>query len=314
MDGRACKVACPNEAAPGRPWVWRALFWGHEPQADVALLSKGFHVAFIDVFELHGNDTAVAVFNNYHAFLTSNLKLSTRPALEGLSRGGLIAYNWASENPERVSCIYGDAPVCDIKSWPGGLGKGAGSPEDWKVCLAAWGLDENTVADFKRNPIDRLAPLAKAKIPLLHVVGDADDVVPVSENTDILAERYRALGGSIEIINKPGVGHHPHSLVDPTPIVEFIGPIVLRHRGRHVLGFDGMHRSEQNALRQCDGFGHSFRVGVLLSGLGRVGQGPGFVPEFFPRGETLLCTDEIHGGDHGHAITYLKLGISDLCQ
>jgi pimeloyl-ACP methyl ester carboxylesterase len=62
-------------------------------------------------------------------------------------------------------------------------------------------------------------------VPLLHIVGDADEVVPVAENTAILAARYHALGGSIEIISKPGVGHHPHSLVDPTPIVEFI----LRH-------------------------------------------------------------------------------------
>jgi pimeloyl-ACP methyl ester carboxylesterase len=222
LEGRACKVACPKEAAPGKPWVWRALFWGHEPQTDIALLGKGFHVAYIDVFEFHGNDTAIKIFDNLYAFLTEQHGFAKRPALEGLSRGGLIAYNWASEHPDQVSCIYGDAPVCDIKSWPGGLGAGQGSPEDWKVCLAAWGLDETTVKDFKRNPIDRLAPLAKAGIPLLHVVGDADDVVPVKENTDVLAERYRALGGTIEIINKPGVGHHPHSLVDPTPIVDFI--------------------------------------------------------------------------------------------
>lgn len=222
LEGRACKVACPKEAAPGKPWVWRALFWGHEPQADVALLAQGFHVAYIDVFEFHGNDTAVKIFDSLYGLLTEKHGFGKRPALEGLSRGGLIAYNWASEHPYQVSCIYGDAPVCDIRSWPGGLGKGKGSPEDWKVCLAAWGLDENTVKDFKRNPIDRLAPLAKAGVPLLHVVGDADDVVPVKENTDILAERYRVLGGSIEIINKPGVGHHPHSLVDPAPIVEFI--------------------------------------------------------------------------------------------
>ena len=69
------------------------------------------------------------------------------------------------------------------------------------------------------------AALAKAKIALIHVVGDADDVVPVAENTALLAKRYRELGGSITVINKPGVGHHPHSLKDPTPIVEF----VLRH-------------------------------------------------------------------------------------
>ncbi len=72
------------------------------------------------------------------------------------------------------------------------------------------------------NPIDLLEPLARAKVPLLHVVGDADEVVPVAENTAILDERYKALGGSIQVIHKPGVGHHPHSLKDPAPIVEFI--------------------------------------------------------------------------------------------
>ena len=59
-------------------------------------------------------------------------------------------------------------------------------------------------------------------MPLLHIVGDADKVVPVVDNTDVLAARYRELGGSIQILSKPGIGHHPHSLVDPKPIVEFI--------------------------------------------------------------------------------------------
>jgi hypothetical protein len=46
--------------------------------------------------------------------------------------------------------------------------------------------------------------------------------VPRQENTGLLAQRYRQLGGSITLIAKPGVGHHPHGLDDPTPIVEFI--------------------------------------------------------------------------------------------
>lgn len=222
LEGRACKVVCPVEDAPGRPWVWRARFWGHEPQTDVALLARGFHVAYTEVGGLFGNDEAVKAWDDFYAFLTGQYGFSTKPSLEGMSRGGLIIYNWASENADRVSCIYADAPVCDIKSWPGGQGVGKGSPDDWKICLEVWGLDESTAKAFKRNPIDRLAPLARAGVPLLHVVGDADDVVPMAENTNVLAERYRALGGSVEIIVKPGVGHHPHSLVDPAPIVDFI--------------------------------------------------------------------------------------------
>jgi len=38
----------------------------------------------------------------------------------------------------------------------------------------------------------------------------------------MLADRYRKLGGTITLIPKPGVGHHPHGLDDSTPIINFI--------------------------------------------------------------------------------------------
>ncbi|MBT5381113.1 MAG: alpha/beta hydrolase, partial [Opitutae bacterium] len=92
----------------------------------------------------------------------------------------------------------------------------------WERCKQAYGLNEEEAAEFKGNPIDNLAPLAKAGIPLLHVVGEADTVVPVSENTNVIEKRYKKLGGKIQVIRKDGVGHHPHSLKDPKPIVDFI--------------------------------------------------------------------------------------------
>ena len=82
--------------------------------------------------------------------------------------------------------------------------------------------DEAAALAYTGNPVDSLAPLAKAKVPLLHVFGDADDVVPWEENTGLIAERYKKLGGDITLIRKPGIGHHPHGLEDSTPIVEFI--------------------------------------------------------------------------------------------
>jgi lysophospholipase L1-like esterase len=53
-------------------------------------------------------------------------------------------------------------------------------------------------------------------------VGDADDVVPIAENTTPFEERVKAAGGNITVMHKPGVNHHPHSLENPTPIVDFI--------------------------------------------------------------------------------------------
>lgn len=222
LDGRKCCVIAPHAAAVGKPWVWRARFFGHEPQTDAALLGRGFHVAYMDVADLFGCPKAVAHWNAFYAYLTGEHGFAQKPALEGMSRGGLIIYNWAAANPGKVACIYADAPVCDFKSWPGGKGEGVGSPESWQKCLAAYGLTEEQAMAYAHNPIDNLEPLVKAGVPALHVCGGADEVVPVAENTAILEERYKALGGDITCIIKPDGGHHPHSLKNPLPIVRFI--------------------------------------------------------------------------------------------
>ena len=39
-------VVVPNKIAQAKPWVWRARFWRHEPQFDLAMLEKGYHVVY----------------------------------------------------------------------------------------------------------------------------------------------------------------------------------------------------------------------------------------------------------------------------
>ena len=223
IDGKAALVIIPEKAAEGQPWVWHGEFFGHKPAPDIALLKKGFHIVYLKVPNLLGSPTAVAHWNDCYRHMTTVHGLGKKPALVGLSRGGLYCYNWAIANPNSVSCIYGDAPVCDFKSWPGGFETGKGSPKNWQLVLQLWNFknDEEAKA-YDGNPVDQLKPLAEAKVPLLHVYGDADDVVPWKENTGLIAERYQALGGNIQLIAKPGVGHHPHGLKDSTPIVDFI--------------------------------------------------------------------------------------------
>lgn len=227
VDGRAALLVCPHAPAAGRPWIWRTEFFGHAPQADLELLRHGLHLAYIDLQDMYGGPAALEHMDAFHHHLQTAWGLSPRPALEGFSRGGLHAHLWAARRPDRVACIYADAPVCDIRSWPGGRGRGPGSPADWRRCLAAHGLTEAEADAFAGNPVDLLVPLAEWGVPLLHVCGGADTAVPLEENTAVLAPRYRALGGPIEVIVKPFCGHHPHSLRNPAPIVDF----VRRHTG-----------------------------------------------------------------------------------
>jgi pimeloyl-ACP methyl ester carboxylesterase len=224
VEGRNAWVVEPKTALPGKPWAWYMEF----PEAFLErcaapqLLAAGFHYVHIGVGNTFGSPDAVKQFNAFYELLTAR-GLAKKATLVGISRGGLYAYRFASEFPERVAVIYGDAAVADFKSWPGGKGKGKGSKGDWAAVLKWYGFkDETEALAYPGNPVDRLEPLAKAKVALIHVVGDADDVVPPAENAAIIEERYKALGGITHTINKPGVGHHPHGLADPAPVVKFI--------------------------------------------------------------------------------------------
>ena len=122
--------------------------------------------------------------------------------------------------------------MCDIRSWPGGKGNGKGGIS-LESALKAYGITDEESKTARVSPIYKLKPIADAKIPILHVVGAVDKVVPVEENSDIIEKRYKELGGDIEVISKPGIGHHPHALKDPKPIVDFI----LKHTSLKLVSF-----------------------------------------------------------------------------
>ena len=47
----------------------------------------------------------------WYAFLTEKHGLSKKPAFIGMSKGGVNEFNWAVNNPDKVSCIYADNPA-----------------------------------------------------------------------------------------------------------------------------------------------------------------------------------------------------------
>lgn len=220
---REAIVVCPKHAATGNPWIWRPAFFGAFASVDEELLRRGFHVAYYDLTHLYGSPRARKSGTDFYWNMVRMYGLSPKVTLEGFSRGGLFAYNWAADHPDKVACIYVDAPVCNVFSWPGRSPENAGL---WKGLLEEWGLADDQMNSFSGNPIDRLKPLADAGIPVICVCGDSDKVVPFSENSAIVRQRYTAMGAPFELILKPGVDHHPHSLSDPAPVVDFI----IRHQ------------------------------------------------------------------------------------
>ena len=216
---KAFVYAAPTPAT-GKPWLWYAptlkgvSLFGRKFYFE-PLMKAGISLAGFDLGEVRGSQASTAKFTLFYEEMVKR-GYSKKPILLGQSRGGMMTLAWAFRNPDKVKAWVGIYPVCNLASWPLKNSK--------KDTLADFAMPEADLvarlAEF--NPIDNLAPLAEARVPLLHVCGSADEVVPLEENTELLAERYKRLGGHIEVIEKPGVGHHPHSLKDPTPIVEFI--------------------------------------------------------------------------------------------
>ena len=195
----------PRHVAAGRamPWVWYAPTLPGLPGAEEGwmfekFLDAGMAVAGIDVGESFGNPKGRAIFTALHQELAGKRGLSEMPCLLARSRGGLMLYNWAAEHASSVCCIAGIYPVGDLASYPG-----------IATACGAYGLTVEQLAARlgEHNPIDRLKPLAEARIPIYHLHGDRDTVVPLERNSGELAQRYRELGGKITLNVVKGGGH-----------------------------------------------------------------------------------------------------------
>ncbi len=109
--------------------------------------------------------------------------------MEGAGGAAGAAYSWAIENPDKVSCVYAENPM--LRSHM-----------------------------TKAQPLDNLAPLAKAGVPVLHVCGSRDPWL--DSQTRVLEKRYKELGGQVSVIVQEGAGHFPTAPKDLKPVVEFI--------------------------------------------------------------------------------------------
>ncbi|HTE10979.1 MAG TPA: GDSL-type esterase/lipase family protein, partial [Chitinophagaceae bacterium] len=223
FNGRNCKLVQPKMAAKDHPWVWRARFWGHEPQTDIALLERGYHIVYCDVAELLGNKESIALWDKFYK-LVHEAGLSKKAVMEGMSRGAVYVFNWAAANPGKVACVYVDNPLLNIPVWAAQmLQLPAGKNDMFEAFKKDYDLvTPEQVQQFKGGPIELVSQIVKGHYPILILCADEDEAVPPADNTNLFEKKIKALQGDIRVIHKPGFKHHPHSLPDPTPIVDFI--------------------------------------------------------------------------------------------
>lgn len=107
---RRCIVVCPKHPAPGNPWSWQACYWDHQPQTEVELLHRGFHIVYISADAQLAPDKC---WDAWYDYLTQKHGFAKKPVFVGMSRGGQYEFRWATTHPDQVSGIYGDNPAAD---------------------------------------------------------------------------------------------------------------------------------------------------------------------------------------------------------
>ncbi len=206
VEGHTAFVIPPDTKPPASktPWVWYAPTLTNLPGSEERWMFErftkaGIAIAGIDVGESYGSPDGRKLFSAFHRELTEQRGFAPKPVLLGRSRGGLMTLCWAVENADKVGGFAGIYPVCNIASYPG-VPQASGAyrlkPEELTAQLA------------DHNPIDRLAALAKAKVPLFAIHGDIDKVVPLEANSGEVRKRYQTLGGEMQLVIPAGQGHN----------------------------------------------------------------------------------------------------------
>ena len=196
----------PEKRTTPQPWIFygptlapypdSAERWMHEQ-----FVAAGIAVAGVDVGEGYGSPKSNAVFDALYRELTEQKGFAAKPCLFGRSRGGLWTSSWAITNPTRVAGLIGIYPVYDFRTYPG-LQRAAPAYE--------LTVEQFTARAAEFNPIERIAVLAKAKVPVALIHGDVDKVVPLKENSAELVRRYQAAGAGdlVKLIVLEGQGHN----------------------------------------------------------------------------------------------------------
>lgn len=210
--------------AKGKPWgMWIQDFWdGFHRQINEKLLNAGVCVVTINSYNTYGGDYGLNLMDSLYNMVRHQLGLSEKSALTGTFRTGLSVYRWVIRHPEHIVCIYCAGSVLDFKRWPMSW---SSSVNNWAELKRFYGFsnDEETVA-YKGNPIDNLEPIAKAKIPIRHVISLTNEHdtknVPNKKNTLKTQKYLNQMGYDMEVVVTPKGMKSPYVFDDES--VEFM--------------------------------------------------------------------------------------------
>ena len=218
FQGREAVLVFPNEENKTNKWMIKTEYFDAFPELEVALLGRGYHLAYLKNNNRWGTDDDATAKRDLAEYLASEYGLSRRAVCIGMSCGGWEAVAFAALYPSYVSLLYLDAPLLSFyglcepyqTQWIEEHRRARG------YVLPGLRFTDTTL------PIYRLKTLTDNRLPVALVYGGADKVVEPKLNAEALRDFYEAEGAPIKVWCKPECDHHPHVAVNLEEVMNYI--------------------------------------------------------------------------------------------
>lgn len=223
FEGRKAVLVFPKKADKRKNWLLKTEYWNAFPEREKDLIGEGFHLAYIENETRFATKADCDIKARFSDFLSEKYGLRDKCVLVGMSCGGAHAVNFAGFYPQKVACIFLDAPVLNFCDYPGRLGE--------NDCCYVWenefvkaypGITRAKLLNFDNHPIGKTDILKEHNIPIVMMYGTEDKSVDYEANGRLLEIEYEN-NPLLTVIKRNLQGHHPHGYTDaPEAFAEYI--------------------------------------------------------------------------------------------
>lgn len=187
------------------------------PQTEIEFVKRGFHIAFVENESRFATKSDCEKKARFVKYISEKYKLRNKCIAVGYSCGGAHAVNFAGLFPDKVCCLFIDAPVLNFCDYPGRI------PDEkcekvWneEFVLAYPGITRAALLNFNNHPMNKISILKQHKIPIIMLYGTEDQLVNYNLNGKLLEIEYADTPELLTVIERYLNGHHPHGFITDT--------------------------------------------------------------------------------------------------